>query len=304
MDTTTTKLLVLTASLLLPLAGAESDLGAEGLPDLSDPILPDFDEGTQSHNDGFAAATLITDGSLPYTNTHSNVGASMEAGEPAPCGLIDKTIWYVYPTAYQQHITADTFGSDFDTVLAVYQGTSLGGLGLVGCNDDSGGGLQSRLEFDTIPGLTYYFQLGGFDGDSGTTVLRVDYGCGGNDARASACPASLRPHRTKTSTAGATVEAGEPVFTCGFNVGKTVWYSFSPQPTAAGSSVVHTFGSNYDTVVQVFAVVGGSLLHQGCNDDTVGLQSSVPFTAAPGVTYLIQVGGFDQASGNLRLEIT
>lgn len=271
---------------------------------LEEPIPGLFGTEPQNHNDGFAAATLIADVALPYSNTHSNAGATMEAGEDSPCGLMDKTIWYVYPTSFQQHIKVDTFGSSFDTVLAVHQGTSLAGLGLVGCNDDSGGGLQSSLEFDTTPGLTYYFQVGGYNGATGTTVLNVDYGCGGNDNMGSPCPASLRPHRSKTTTGGAGVQAGEPAFTCGFNVGKTVWYSYTPQVAAAGPSVASTFGSNFDTVLQVFAVVAGSMHNLGCNDDTSGLQSNVAFPSAPGLTYLIQVGGYNQQSGNLQFQVT
>lgn len=293
-------------TLLLPMAGAEPDILKAGPGPGPGPIIhvspPGVAQNLLYPQDGFAGATPITDADLPYHDTDSNVGASMEAGEPSPCDT-GATIWYVYPTAYEQDIRADTIGSSFDTVLAVYQGSSLSELTLVTCNDDAVG-LQSQVQFRTIPGMTYYFQLGGYQGAMGSTVLNVNYGCGGNDAMAAPCTATLRPHRTKTSTGGATVEASEPAFTCGFNVGKTVWYEFTPGPTATGEAVATTVGSSFDTVLQVFAIVGGGLVSLGCNDDGAGGgQSSVTFPVATGLTYLVQVGGYDQASGTLLLQI-
>src|SRR5258706_9153822 len=44
--------------------------------------------------------------------------------------------------------TLHTRGSTFDTVLAVYQGSSLGSLVAVAADDDSGGNLTSEVRFN------------------------------------------------------------------------------------------------------------------------------------------------------------
>ena len=50
------------------------------------------------------------------------------------------------PAAAPLTLQANTFGSDFDTVLAVYEGEEIGSLTEVDCNDDAEGS-QSELSF-------------------------------------------------------------------------------------------------------------------------------------------------------------
>ena len=77
-------------------------------------------------NDNFADASPIA--SLPFTSSLSTDAATSEAGEPSPCGSIAKTVWYSFTPGADVSITANTFGSDYDTVLAAYTGTSLSNL--------------------------------------------------------------------------------------------------------------------------------------------------------------------------------
>jgi hypothetical protein len=66
-------------------------------------------------------------------------------------------------------VVSETVGSDFDTVLAVYRGTSMSALTEVGCNNDiDAGNVRSRVQFDAVAGETYYFQVGGAGGGTGT----------------------------------------------------------------------------------------------------------------------------------------
>lgn len=129
-------------------------------------------------NDNFANASVIS--SLPYTSTQSTVDATMEFGEPDnPAGCITffpaikgATVWYQYTPPVGATLTANTFGSNFDTVLAVYTGASVGALTPIVCNDDSGS-LQSQVTFLASPDTTYYFQTGGFDSRTGNLRLTV-----------------------------------------------------------------------------------------------------------------------------------
>ena len=64
-----------------------------------------------------------------------------------------------------------TYGSDFDTLLAVYIGTSVDALTEVASDDDGGPGLTSRVVFSATGGTTYRIAVDGYGGDEGNLVL-------------------------------------------------------------------------------------------------------------------------------------
>ena len=119
-------------------------------------------------NDDFAYALDMP----PFSDERSTSGATVEPGEPQPCGNIGSTVWYKYTATAAEQMDVVTVGSDFDTVLAIYTGTSLGDLSLVECNDDAVG-LQSVVTFDTTSSVTYYFQVGGHGAATGDLHFRV-----------------------------------------------------------------------------------------------------------------------------------
>ena len=122
-------------------------------------------------NDDFANAVAIPK-PLPFTNAQDTTGSTVELGEPSPCGGIASTVWYRHTPTTNGTMIADTFGSSYDTVLAVYTGPDVGSLTLVDCNDDTID-LQSEVTFAASAGTTYHFQLGGFSGGTGSLVLNV-----------------------------------------------------------------------------------------------------------------------------------
>ena len=67
----------------------------------------------------------------------------------------------------------DTFGSDYDTGLALYTG-SCGSMTEVACNDDTGG-VTSQVILPTTAGTTYYILAGGYDSDAGNLVLHLNH---------------------------------------------------------------------------------------------------------------------------------
>jgi hypothetical protein len=146
-------------------------------------------------NDAFASALPI--GSLPFVHTQATTGATTEVGEPAGCatdgGTTGATVWFRYTSPVAQTLTADTFGSDFDTVLGVYSGTEVGGLTEVACNDDADG-LASQVTFPVTAGTTYHLQVGGWQGAgppaSGQLSVRLTTAL--DPGRLSASPASLQ----------------------------------------------------------------------------------------------------------------
>jgi len=127
----------------------------------------------------------------------------------------------------------------------------------------------------------------------------------GNDdfAAAVVIPDPL-PFSGSVSTEEATLEPDEPALgdTCGFRVGRTVWYRYTPTTDTFLSAT--TLGSTFDTVLGVWSGPDlATLSLVACNDDAGGLESNVSFLAEMGTQYNFQVGGFDRQSGQLDLTV-
>jgi murein DD-endopeptidase MepM/ murein hydrolase activator NlpD len=118
-------------------------------------------------NDYRANATIL---SVPSTWTQSTAGATIETGEPAMCASWGATVWFRFTAPASGMITIDTFGSNYDTVLAVYP---LGSNTWIACNDDAGTGLQSQVSFEVSAGLVYEVQVGGYNGQTGNLTLNI-----------------------------------------------------------------------------------------------------------------------------------
>ncbi len=116
-------------------------------------------------NDDFVNATVVPN-PLPYNNAQSVAESTFEtvAGEPQPsCAVVANTVWYRFTPNQNGILKIDTAGSGYDTVLAVYTEGSLGTLIPVGCNDETGAGQQSALQFQANSGTTYQIQIGSVD---------------------------------------------------------------------------------------------------------------------------------------------
>ena len=127
-------------------------------------------------NDNFAAAAAL---SVPGSASAQTQSATTETGEPNPCAPIGKTVWYRLVPGSSGTLTAATAGSGFDTVLALYRGSSLAALTSLACNDDvnyDAGDLTSRVSASVTAGQTYYIQAGGYDGAGGSLALNISMG--------------------------------------------------------------------------------------------------------------------------------
>ncbi len=112
-------------------------------------------------NDDFADATVIP--SLPFTDSGSNVGATIEADEVLPsCGTEspqEGSVWWTYTADEEGALTIDTGDSDFDLVLSLWTGSEHP-LESLGCTDSDAGGVV-----DVMSGDTYHIRISGYDGD-------------------------------------------------------------------------------------------------------------------------------------------
>ncbi len=120
-------------------------------------------------SDNFASRGPL---SLLGTTTGNNIGATSEPGEPLHAGVPGgKSVWFKWTPLLNGVATLSTAGSSFDTLLAVYTGTSLTNLTPVASDDDQGGYYTSEVTFNVKGGTTYSIAVDGAYGAEGNIVL-------------------------------------------------------------------------------------------------------------------------------------
>ncbi len=267
-----------------------------------------------SNDDWSRAAHPYVDAYTPSMTLFADTThATLEADEPRPCGAIGATVWYQLYADQDVTLVADTFGSGFDTVLAVYRPSDFalpsppgGGFVPIACNDNAGGA-QSKLTVAMKAQTSYWFQAGGADGATGALTFNI--------ACDPACPPYNNSFQTReylglpaeisVPTTEATLEAGEPQ-PCG-NIGASVWYEV--QVYGDGSVVADTAGSEFDTVVAVYEpgpefdyTTPGGLRSIGCAGGSGGQRARLAFHASANSSYFLQVGGRNGATGQLYMK--
>src|SRR5262245_18845001 len=114
-------------------------------------------------NDTVRNATVIS--SLPFSDSEDTTGASAkrepQPTDPGNCNGLGSTVWYAFTPSADTTLSADTIGSNYDTVLAVYTRTG-DQFTEVACNDDISfsSNTQSQVTFPAAGGTSYYFQVG------------------------------------------------------------------------------------------------------------------------------------------------
>jgi hypothetical protein len=112
------------------------------------------------------AIAIVEMAELPFDTR----GATFDGG--GQC-MTSPNIWYCYVTFMPGPVYVGTCGSEYDTMLAVYDGCSCDPLPpMIECNDDSCG-LQSEIMFEATIGGTYLIEVGGYANQSGPGVLTI-----------------------------------------------------------------------------------------------------------------------------------
>ena len=133
-------------------------------------VLPAYAEPPA--NDDLANAIEIV---LPYSNTQSTVDASIEEAETFPfsCTYSQASVWYQYTPPTDKNVVFDTFGSDYDTVLAIWGGDEHP-LTEIACNDNSTYLIQQSQINTTLTGDTRYFiGINGFNNETGMLMFHA-----------------------------------------------------------------------------------------------------------------------------------
>jgi len=133
-------------------------------------------------NDNFANAIILTSGGCCSSNAGTTIEATKEPSEPNHAGNPGgHSVWYKWTYTFS-YLSGYTFTlrnspAPFDTLLAVYTGSSVDALTLVASNDDYGSTptqYTSTVYFQAVPGTTYYIAVDGFGGASGNFNLNRD----------------------------------------------------------------------------------------------------------------------------------
>ena len=216
-------------------------------------------------------------------------------------GKNSNSVWYKYVAPANGLLEVDTWGSDFDTVLAVWRG-SIGNLTLVDCIDDNYGYFEAWLEETPVTtGITYYIEVMDYGNPGGGNLeLYVNFAQSqpNNDFNTPTIINAL-PYSVTQSTRGATQANDDPTLTsCNRLPGQaSVWYRYTPSANA--NLLLDTKGSDYDTMLAVWTGSRGNLVSVGCNDDIGDVNGtwdsdsilSVPVTA--GINYYVEASTFD-----------
>ncbi len=201
-------------------------------------------------NDFFANRTLLqgSNGSI----SGSTVGATRESGEPYHWSSTGgASVWHKWTAPRSGLVTVDTAGSNFDTILAVYTGTSVSALTRIVNNDDVGSSLQSSVQFSAMAGVEYEIAVDGYGALTGNYNLRWSLPAGpANDFFAARLKIYGASGTTSGTNTGASSETGEPLH-ASVTGGASIWFSWTAPAT--GPVTFNTLQSNFDTLLAVYA---------------------------------------------------
>jgi subtilisin family serine protease len=248
-------------------------------------------------NDNFASRTPIN--GVNQIIRSSNFGATVEGPEPFHCGNAGgASVWWSWIAPSNVSVILSTAGSTYDTILAVYTGSSLGGLSGVTCNDDHLPPfvLVSEVSFNATAGTTYQIAVegygNGFVAAVGSLTLSL-VTVPSNNSFANRAPMNGAFAQASGYNIGATHQSGEPDH-CDVGGTQSVWWTWTAPHS--GNASLTAAGSSYDTALAVYTgnTVAG-LTEVACNDDEdfpVLVTSKVTFPATVGTTYQFAVDGF------------
>jgi hypothetical protein len=250
-------------------------------------------------NNAFSSAATITLSSDAATVTGSNILATKQAGEPSPAGSAGQhSVWWKWTSPIDGSLTLNTLGSDFDSVLGVYTGTSVSALTEIASNDDEETPEQnstptrkrtSKVAFNTTTGTTYWIMVDGW-GSANDPYDPAGYT--GNIVLSAALARVALPVLTSATTATVNVEE---LFSYQITATSSPM-SFSASGVPAGLVIDTTTGviSGRPTATGVFAIAIGATNAAGTASGTLTLtvNAAAPvIVSGPPPLQVFQPGG-------------
>ncbi len=254
-------------------------------------------------NERCTTATSYTLGSMLSGNTTCAIddhpatcGAGAASGDAAYSVAIDGTL--------RTYSFTMTGAAGFDTVLHMHSANACAVGDELVCTDDSGSTNVSTISVATLPQGTYFLVADGFStSNRGAFTLTSSAGAEANNDTCAAPTAPFAITRNGTYRGVTTGKAANFTGSCGSGTDTAPDVVFSISVAAGRSVTVTTAGSSFDTVLYAGTTCGQST--SACNDDSVGLQSSITLpTPAVTTTYFVVVDGYSSSSGTWVLNVS
>ncbi len=247
-------------------------------------------DSVSTTNDAFASAYAVTSGSA----LGSNVRATRETSEP--WHLTERqtggsSVWWKWTAGAGGPVTVATAGSDFDTILAVYDGSALTTLRQLGSNDDAGGLMTSSVQFTAVAGVTYYIAVDGYARAEGNVKLSISPTGFGSQ---SPFEQWARAHGLDPAGNGSLAADAD-----GDGYSNATEFAFGASPVASGSTLQQaTVAGSTLTVRYLARTIGYTYVEQ--------ISSNLPggFVEAPGVNSVPSTSQVGVPSGWVRMEFT
>lgn len=281
-------------------------------------------------NNACSSATVIPANVVVYNPALLDItGATTSGCEPnESCEVggvgTSNSVWYSYTPAMSGLVEINTLGSNFDTVLSVWDGCS---LPIIPCSypdelacQDNDFGPQSVVTLNVIAGRTYKIKVADYNTTDGGGSLNFNltwFPPNDQCANATVIPSVIYgPPTFSTTSAGTdTCESAESCELNNVGVSNTVWYSYTAP--CDGTISINTNGSSYDTVLSVWDRCGywpgvdypcnygqPAPVQLACDDDsgtgTASQIMNVPVES--GNEYLIKVADYNTTNGGGTLD--
>jgi len=233
------------------------------------------------HADTFAAATTLS---------LSSSGSASKTGKIERTGDTD-VFRFVARVSGTMTITQSAYYSSLDPYLCVYNGSEQ----LLAGDDDSGGGLNSRVVIDVTAGSTYYVRAGGIYGTSGSYVLRLSTAAStsGDDFGNTFSAARLISLSGEGSGGqNGAIERSGDVDMFRFVAPVSGWMTITQSART---------GSTLDSLLTVY---NASQVQIGSNDDGGGGRNSlVEVQVTAGATYYVKAAAYQTSTGAYTLAL-
>ena len=125
-------------------------------------------------NDNFANRIVVSRNASTLSGNNENATSELSEENPFQ-NSVSKSVWWTWVAPASGLATIDTSGSTFDTLLAIYTGSSFSNLLLIASDDDSGSNLSSRVTFTTKANTAYHIAVDGFEGAAGSILLNINF---------------------------------------------------------------------------------------------------------------------------------
>ncbi len=254
-------------------------------------LNPSVSNATAPDHDYLTTALEIT--ALPYTHQPSTHEATLEEGETALCAdNIGASVWYKYTPKRAQTVIFDTRGTDYDTVLTLWQGNTLP-LTAMTCDDDSPLLLttQSLLKASLVAATAYYIGISGYHGETGQLKFQatpVATPTNDNLAQAIDIPTTELFYHYAQLTASTMPTTNTNESRCA--IGPSVWYRYLATQTETVR--FDTLGTEYDQTLSIWSGNPSSLTEMSCVSRPLNVADQDPYLTLQtiaGTTYYLQV---------------